>query len=260
MINRQEHTQGPAATTMKFSQEIKADIKFKSAGPCQSSRIPQGRRTPTKSHHSWPSGSPATEEAQMAAAAALARLEQKPSRALGPTSQDSIRNQVRKELQAKATYSSSRGAPRYNLVPKPKEEISPHPAVSGVYFICPLQGVTLKREQRDAHIKDVALLHRPSCYLHHEDTFNRDRDRVKLRVDTTAKYLETSIFTQRRKGTKKIKLQSKVFQELIICLTHEFFKDIGFKKVTLPVPDQEGSEECYVLGEVARQPESLEPL
>ncbi|KAK7798545.1 hypothetical protein U0070_027102 [Myodes glareolus] len=144
---------------MKFFQEIKTDIKFKSAGPCQSSRIPQGRRTPTKSHHSWPSGSPATEETQMAAAATLARLEQKPSRALGPTSQDSIRN-------------------------------------------------------------------------------------------------------QRRKGTKKIKLQSKVFQELINCLkgTHEFFKDIGFKKVTLPVPDQGGSEECYVLGEVARaQPESLEP-
>lgn len=34
-----------------------------------------------------------TNEAQMAAAAALARLEQKQSRAWGPTSQDSIRNQ-----------------------------------------------------------------------------------------------------------------------------------------------------------------------
>lgn len=34
-----------------------------------------------------------TDEAQMAAAAALARLEQKQPRARGPTSQDSIRNQ-----------------------------------------------------------------------------------------------------------------------------------------------------------------------
>lgn len=93
----------------------------------------------------------------MAAAAALARLEQKPSRAL--ESQDSIRNQVRKELQAKATYSNSRGAPRTNLVPEPKEEISPHPAVPGVDFTCPLPGVTLKRDQRDAHIKEATLSH-----------------------------------------------------------------------------------------------------
>ncbi|CAO2634906.1 UBX domain-containing protein 6 [Lemmus lemmus] len=73
--------------------------------------------------------------------------------------------------------------------------------------------------------------------------------------------METSIFTQRRKGTRKIKLQNKVSQERINCLTgtHEFFEDIDFKKVTLPVPDQEGSEVFYVLGEVARaQPESLE--
>lgn len=72
-------------------------------------------------------------------------------------------------------------------------------------------------------------------------------------MDTTARFLETSIFTQRRKGTRKIKLQTKVFQELINCLkgTQEFFEDIGFK-VTLPVPDQEGSQEFWVLGEVAR--------
>lgn len=35
--------------------------------------------------------------------------------------------------------------------------------------------------------------------------------------------------------------------------TREFFElQEGFKKVTLPVPDQEGSQEFYVLGEVAR--------
>lgn len=73
-------------------------------------------------------------------------------------------------------------------------------------------------------------------------------------MDITTRYLETSIFTQRRKGTRKIKLQSKVFQVLINCLkgTREFFEDIGFKKVTLSVPDQEGSQEFWVLGDVAR--------
>lgn len=42
-------------------------------------------------------------------------------------------------------------------VPEPKEEISPHLAVPGVYFICPLTGVTLRRDQRDAHIKEAIL-------------------------------------------------------------------------------------------------------
>ena len=95
----------------------------------------------------------------MAAAAALARLEQEQSRALGSTSQDSIRNQVRKEIQAEATYSNSGGASRSNLVPEPKEEISLHLAVPGMYFICPLLDVTLKRDQRDAHIKEAILSH-----------------------------------------------------------------------------------------------------
>ncbi|CAO2634905.1 UBX domain-containing protein 6 [Lemmus lemmus] len=112
-----------------------------------------------KSHHSWPSGSSVTEEAQMAAAAALARLEQKRSRALGPTSQDSIWNQVRKELEAEATYSNTPGVPGSNLVPEPKEEISSHLAVPGVDFICPLTGVTFKSDQRDAHIKEAILPH-----------------------------------------------------------------------------------------------------
>lgn len=150
---------------MKFFQEIKADIKFKSAGPCQSSRIPQGRKSPTKSHHSWPSGSPASKEAQMAAAAALARLEQEQFRALGPTSQDSIQNQVRKELRAEAIYGNSRGDPGSNLVPEPKEEISLHLAVPGMYFICPLPGVTLKRDQRDATSKRLSCRTSPQTRL-----------------------------------------------------------------------------------------------
>lgn len=47
--------------------------------------------------------------------------------------------------------------PIYLQVPEPKEELSPHLAVPGVYFICPLTGVTLRRDQRDAHIKEAIL-------------------------------------------------------------------------------------------------------
>ena len=99
-----------------------------------------------------------TNEAQMAAAAALAQLEQKQPRARGPTSQDSIRNQVRKELRAEATDSGNPEALGNNTVQEPKEEGSAHLAVPGVYFTCPLTGAILRKNQRDAHIREAILM------------------------------------------------------------------------------------------------------
>ncbi|XP_077832608.1 UBX domain-containing protein 6 isoform X2 [Macaca mulatta] len=234
----------------------------------------------------------------MAAAAALARLEQKQSRAWGPTSQDSIRNQVRKELQAEATVSGSPEAPGTNVVSEPREEGSAHLAVPGVYFTCPLTGATLRKDQRDARIKEAILsvsgapcAPAPTCSflcLRHPPseaqlslfpssqhfstdpvaasimkihTFNKDRDRVKLGVDTIAKYLDNIHLHPEEEKYRKIKLQNKVFQERINCLegTHEFFEAIGFQKVLLPIQDQEDPEEFYVLSETTlAQPQSLE--
>ncbi|EDL83666.1 similar to UBX domain containing 1, isoform CRA_c [Rattus norvegicus] len=205
----------------KFFQEIKADIKFKSAGPGQKLTDSAGEKTSKGKSPQLALRQPRqgpTDEAQMAAAAALARLEQKQPRARGPTSQDSIRN----------------------------------------------QGVTLRRDQRDAHIKQAILSHFSTdpvaASIMKIHTFNRDRDRVKLGVDTIAKYLDNIHLHPEEEKYQKIKLQNKVFQERINCLegSHEFFEAIGFKKVTLPVPDQEG-QEFYVLGEDARaQPQNLE--
>lgn len=57
-----------------------------------------------------------TDEAQMAAAAALARLEQKQPRARGPTSQDSIRNQGENYRGESAL--TGRGSQRQQWVPR----------------------------------------------------------------------------------------------------------------------------------------------
>ncbi|XP_030148263.1 UBX domain-containing protein 6 isoform X2 [Lynx canadensis] len=205
-----------------------------------------------------------TNEAQMAAAAALARLEQKQPRARGPTSQESIRNQVRKELQAEATVSGSPEAPGTNKVPEPREEGSTQLAVPAVCFTCPLTGATLRKDQRDAHIKEAILSHFSTdpvaASIMKIHTFNRDRDRVKLGVDTIAKYLDNICLHPEEEKYRKIKLQNRVFQERINCLegTHEFFEAVGFQKALLPVPDQEGPEEFYVLSEAAlAQPQSL---
>ncbi|XP_026905384.1 UBX domain-containing protein 6 isoform X1 [Acinonyx jubatus] len=251
----------------KFFQEIKADIKFKSAGPGQKltesvgERAPRGK--PNQPALQQPRQGP-TNEARMAAAAALARLEQKQPRARGPTSQESIRNQVRKELQAEATVSGSPEAPGTNKVPEPREEGSTQLAVPAVCFTCPLTGATLRKDQRDAHIKEAILSHFSSdpvaASIMKIHTFNRDRDRVKLGVDTIAKYLDNICLHPEEEKYRKIKLQNRVFQERINCLegTHEFFEAVGFQKALLPVPDQEGPEEFYVLSEAAlAQPQSL---
>uniref|UniRef100_A0A7N9IB80 UBX domain-containing protein 6 n=1 Tax=Macaca fascicularis TaxID=9541 RepID=A0A7N9IB80_MACFA len=193
------------------------------------------------------------------------RLEQKQSRAWGPTSQDSIRNQVRKELQAEATVSGSPEAPGTNVVSEPREEGSAHLAVPGVYFTCPLTGATLRKDQRDARIKEAILSHFSTdpvaASIMKIHTFNKDRDRVKLGVDTIAKYLDNIHLHPEEEKYRKIKLQNKVFQERINCLegTHEFFEAIGFQKVLLPIQDQEDPEEFYVLSETTlAQPQSLE--
>lgn len=92
-------------------------------------------------------------------------------------------------------------------------------------------------------------------------TFNKDRDRVKLGVDTIAKYLDNICLHPEEEKYRKIKLQNRVFQERINCLegTREFFEAIGFQKALLPVADQEGPEEFYVLSEgVLAQPQSLQ--
>ncbi|XP_042833739.1 UBX domain-containing protein 6 isoform X1 [Panthera tigris] len=251
----------------KFFQEIKADIKFKSAGPGQKltesvgERAPRGK--PNQPALQQPRQGP-TDEAQMAAAAALARLEQKQPRARGPTSQESIRNQVRKELRAEAPVSGSPEAPGTNRVPEPREEGSTHLAVPAVCFTCPLTGATLRKDQRDAHIKEAILSHFSTdpvaASIMKIHTFNRDRDRVKLGVDTIAKYLDNICLHPEEEKYRKIKLQNRVFQERINCLegTHEFFEAVGFQKALLPVPDQEGPEEFYVLSEAAlAQPQSL---
>ncbi|XP_064136390.1 UBX domain-containing protein 6 [Loxodonta africana] len=252
----------------KFFQEIKADIKFKGAGPGQKLTDSVGEKAPKDKPNQPAPRQPRqgpTNEAQMAAAAALARLEQKQPRGRAPASQDSIRSQVRKELQAEATVSGSLESPETHVVSEPREEGSAHPAVAGVYFTCPLTGAILRKDQRDAHIKEAILSHFSTdpvaASIMKIHTFNKDRDRVKLGVDTIAKYLDNIHLHPEEEKYRKIKLQNKVFQERIHCLegAHEFFEAIGFQKVMLPVPDQEDPEEFYVLGEAAQaQPQNLE--
>uniref|UniRef100_A0A3B3YCB9 UBX domain-containing protein 6 n=1 Tax=Poecilia mexicana TaxID=48701 RepID=A0A3B3YCB9_9TELE len=227
----------------KFFDDIKKDMKFKSAGPGKkltedaSSKpavAPSGSSTKQSRHAP-------SEGAQRAGAAALARIEQKP-RLKVHTSQDAIRNQ---------------GEKRTDLNPDSPEPMK-DPAclsVSGVYFTCPLTGATLTKSQREVHIKEAILMRfeeddiEASVMMVH--TFNKDREKVKAAVDIISKYVDNICKNPSEEKYRKIKVSNKVFQEKVRPVegSREFLQALGFISVMLPVEGQEEEEEFLVLPE-----------
>ncbi|XP_031460120.1 UBX domain-containing protein 6 isoform X2 [Phasianus colchicus] len=213
----------------KFFQEMKADLKFRSAGPGQ--KLSEPARVPKEKPKAEAAPKPRqgpTDEAQMAAAAALARMELKP-KAKPPSSQGAIKNQVRKELMAEAA--------------------------ARIYFICPLTSAVVRKDEKEKHIREAIQSYFSvdpvAASIMGIHTFNKDREKVRVGVETMAKYLDNIYLHPEEEKYRKIKLQNKVFQERINCLEgiHRFFQSVGFETKTLPVPGQETTEEYYVLKE-----------
>ncbi|CAG04841.1 unnamed protein product, partial [Tetraodon nigroviridis] len=179
----------------KFFDDIKKDIKFKSAGPgkkltedtsAKADKAQGGCATRSLRHAP-------SEGAQRAGAAALARVEQRP-RPKVHTSQDAIRSQVKRELEAEAAALGDKekaaSAEVCELLAKEVACLS----VSGVYFTCPLTGATLTKSEREAHIKEAIFMRfeedavEASVMMVH--TFNKDREKVKAAVDIISKYVD----------------------------------------------------------------------
>ncbi|NWH41048.1 UBXN6 protein, partial [Chloropsis hardwickii] len=242
----------------KFFQEIKADLKFKTAGPGQKlsepSRAP--REKPKAEVAPKPRQAP-TDEAQRAAAAALARLELKPKGKAPSSSQETIKNQVRKELMAEAAASEKGLSVEEEVREMLPEEGAAAPSVSGVYFICPLTGTVVRKDQKEKQLREAIQAYFSvdpvAASIMEIHTFNKDREKVRVCVETMAKYLDNIYLHPEEEKYRKIKLQNKVFQERISCLegTHKFFQAVGFETKTLPVPGQgkNSTEDFYVLKE-----------
>ncbi|NWR44470.1 UBXN6 protein, partial [Regulus satrapa] len=198
-----------------------------------------------------------TDEAQRAAAAALARLELKPKGKAPCSSQEAIKNQVRKELMAEAA-ASEKGLSVEEK--EQEEEGAAAPSVSGVYFTCPLTGAVVRKDQKEKQLREAIQAYFSvdpvAASIMEIHTFNKDREKVRACVETMAKYLDNIYLHPEEEKYRKIKLQNKVFQERISCLegTHKFFQAVGFETKTLPVPGQGKNswytpEEFYVLKE-----------
>ncbi|XP_031460119.1 UBX domain-containing protein 6 isoform X1 [Phasianus colchicus] len=239
----------------KFFQEMKADLKFRSAGPGQ--KLSEPARVPKEKPKAEAAPKPRqgpTDEAQMAAAAALARMELKP-KAKPPSSQGAIKNQVRKELMAEAAASEKGVSADQEGPAFSDKEAAAEPSVSGIYFICPLTSAVVRKDEKEKHIREAIQSYFSvdpvAASIMGIHTFNKDREKVRVGVETMAKYLDNIYLHPEEEKYRKIKLQNKVFQERINCLEgiHRFFQSVGFETKTLPVPGQETTEEYYVLKE-----------
>lgn len=244
----------------KFFEDIKKDIKFKSAGPGKKlTEDTSARPESVQSSGSRPRHAPSA-GAQMAGAAALARVEQQHKPKVH-TSQDAIRNQVKRELEAEAAAlaEKEKAAPAEGSKVKDPASLS----VSGVFFICPLTGATLTKSERDVHIKEAIFMRfeedavEASVMMIH--TFNKDREKVKSAVDIISKYVDNICKNPTEEKYRKIKLSNKVFQEKVRCVegSREFLEALGFISTMLPVDAQEEEEEEFlVLPE--QSPDALE--
>ncbi|XP_060797458.1 UBX domain-containing protein 6 isoform X2 [Neoarius graeffei] len=195
-----------------------------------------------------------SESTQRAGAAALARIEQQHKPRLQP-SQDAIRNQVKRELEAEAAAIAvehkSADVEGSHIPGKEAACFS----VSGVYFICPLTGETLKKSERETRVKEAILLRfsenplEASVMMIH--TFNKDREKVKAAIDIISKYIDNICKNPTEEKYRKIKVSNKVFQEKVSVIegTREFLQALGFESTMLPVEGQEATEEFLVLAE-----------
>uniref|UniRef100_A0A8C2JTU1 UBX domain-containing protein 6 n=1 Tax=Cyprinus carpio TaxID=7962 RepID=A0A8C2JTU1_CYPCA len=137
-------------------------------------------------------------------------------------------------------------------------------SVSGVFFICPLTGKTLRKTEREMHIKEAILMRfsedaiEASIMMIH--TFNKDKEKVKAALDIISKYVENICKNPTEEKYRKIKLSNKVFQEKVSVIegSREYLQALGFESTTLLVDGEDRSEEFLVLP--AQESEALEQL
>ncbi|KFU92042.1 UBX domain-containing protein 6, partial [Chaetura pelagica] len=178
---------------------------------------------------------------------------QTPPRSSVPTLIPGLSLAVRKELMAEAAASEKKVDTED---PSSSDmEGAAAPSVSGIYFICPLTGVVVRKDQKEKHLREAIQsyfsIDPVAASIMEIHTFNKDREKLRVGVETMAKYLDNIYLHPEEEKYRKIKLQNKVFQERISCLEgiHRFFQAVGFEMKTLPVPGQETPEEFYVLKE-----------
>ena len=153
---------------------------------------------------------------------------------------------MRREIEAeKKKLEQAEGlAQRYQ---EPEEVIQDSP-MAAILFKCPDIGeVVLPKEEMESYIHEFLLnqlAEEPemaSALMIH--TLNKDKEKLKLCVDTLCKYIDNIIANPTEEKFRKIRLSNKAFKERVLALkgTEEFMQATGFLVKTLPFEDHEES-------------------
>lgn len=234
----------------KFFEKRKADAKFKAAGPghklteTHSSSKSSSSMPPKPLERAQPSQS-----SQMAGVAAIQRIQQQQSNkpSMANRSLNVIRAEARKELELENKM-KTRDTPPREVIDSP-----PILAVNGVFFTCPLVGPdVLPKAEMEAKIKEF-------LYQQLEDergltacliiqTCNKDREKVRVCVETLCKCLDKIVENPQEEKYQKIRVNTKTFQEKLKPIEGaiDFLLAAGFERQLFPHGTEE-QEEFYVL-------------
>lgn len=254
------------AAIKNFFSKRKADAKFKMAGPGH--KLTESSASSIKSTAASSAGSQTrtrpSHGAMMSGVAAIERIEKFQEK------QPSMANRSAKLIKAEALKALEEEEKLKNANSGPKEvniEASPHLAVAGVYFRCPIVGpCTLPKPEMDAKIREFLydqLAEEPgltSTLIIH--TCNKDKILVQACIETLIKCLTNAINSKDNEKFLKIRVNTKTFKEKIqpVSGAIEFLMAAGFQLQKLPY-NEGPEEEFYVMSaEKAADIPSLETL
>ncbi|XP_064633426.1 UBX domain-containing protein 6-like [Lineus longissimus] len=244
------------AAIKRFFEKKKLDIKFKKAGGAHSLTEEKKPTVQASSSKALVRVAPAA-SAQRAGEAALERFTQPPKTSRPKTSSYSSQEaEVRRQIESEQNASAQMQAAAAALA-GPKEvynESAPVLQCQGVFFKCPMVGPeVLTKSEMEAKIHEFLLLQlaevpdMASALMIH--TLNKNKDKVRVCIETLCKYLDNLIANPSEEKFRKIRIGNKIFQERVEGMegTEEFLQSIGFVRKVLPFQDAEC--DFYVMDE-----------
>lgn len=147
-------------------------------------------------------------------------------------------------------------AAKEGAVSEPRKEtvLEAAPDLSVIMYKCPDLGpAVLPKAEMEAYIEEFLLRQladepeMTSALMVH--TLNKDRQKVKMCIETLCKYLDNIVNHPEEEKYRKIRVKNKAFSERVLSLhgTEEVLAAVGFTKSMFPVDENE--EEFYYLQE-----------
>jgi UBX domain-containing protein 6 len=235
----------------KFFAKKKAEAKFKLAGPGH--RLNESSTTivgPSKQRPTYVAQrSQPSDATRQAAEAALARFSNQNKNTGFNTSLAAIQAQVRRELEAEKKNAANVEEVSHSTPLQSNLEASPHLAVKGVYFRCPLiTDEVLTKEEWKVKIKEFLFEQLEeergltACLIIQSCNYNRIK--VKECVDILCRYLDNIIANPQETKFHKIRCSNATFRDKVLPIlgATDLLLAAGFQQEVL---DHNGTNEEF---------------